>query len=224
LTEGLAVQSSQADLRKNGSGLWVVWNAVGLEPHTLQFDQPPAIPALGSVAITLTVTDGSARYLPRTATIQLPRDPDPTKAGQPGSLFQAMEIGLYPSPIAEVSPGWAVVRAHVKNKATGAPLGGALIRILRASDNLVLTRGMTDGRGEALVVVPGIPVTTFSVDKGPPLATEIDAIVQAIFDPAAGEVTDPDSVEGKNGLPGASSPQKLAARRELAIELAVTVP
>jgi hypothetical protein len=224
VTDGLTVQSAQADLRRNRSGLWIVWNAAGLEEHIFQFDQPPAIPAVGSIAVSLTISDAGGRYLARAAAIHLPRDPDSTKADQSESLFQAMPIALYPSPNAPVSPGWAVIRAHVKNNTTGDPLGGALLRVLRTSDNQVLARGMSDGRGEALVVVPGIPVTTFSTGNGSPLATEIDVLIEAIFDAAAGAIPDPDSIEGKNGLPTASSPQKLAAGRELIVELAIAVP
>jgi hypothetical protein len=221
--DGLSVQSAQADLRRNLSGLWVIWNAPGLEPHTAVFDQPPAAPPLGSVAVTLTVADNAARYLARHVTIPLPRDPAAANADHPVSLFQPVDVALYPAPAAPVMPGWAVIRAHISNAATNQGLAGALLRVLRTADQQVLARGMSDSRGEALVVVPGIPVTTFNAGDGPALATEVDVTVEAIFDPAAGAVTDPEAVESKAGLPRASSAQKLAAGRELAIGLAVTV-
>lgn len=214
--DGLSVKSPQADLRRNLSGLWVIWNAPGLEAHTTVFDKPPAAPPLGSVAVTLTVADNARRYLSRNVTIGLPRDPA-------GPLFQPVDVALYPAPAAPVMPGWAVIRAHISNAATSQGLGGALVRVVRTSDHQVLARGMSDSRGEALVVVPGIPVTTFNTGDGPALSTEVDVTVETIFDPAAGAVTDPEAVESKAGLPSASSAQKLAAGRELAVSLAVTV-
>lgn len=222
--QGLSVDSPQATLRMNSHGLWVIWDATGLEAHTAGFEAPPAAPPLGSVPVTLAVSDSEGRYLARRATIRLPLDPDPSKANQPGSLFQPVDIALFRSPNAPVSPGWAVIRAHVQNTATGAPLGAALLRVIRTSDSQVIARGISDSRGEAMLVVPGIPVTTFSNDGGPPLATEINASVEAIFDPAAGDVADPDAINPQAGLPSASQAVKLAARREVVVQLSITVP
>jgi hypothetical protein len=224
IVEGLVVESPQADLRKNRSGLWVLWNVAGLEAHTLAFDSPPAAPPLSSVSVELTVSDASGRYVARKAAIRLPRDPDITHADQAGSLFQPIDITLYPAPNAPVSAGWAVIRAHVRNNATNAPLRGAVLRVVRVSDGQIVARGMSDERGEALVVVPGIPITTFNVGNGPPLAAEIDVNVEAIFDPGAGVVPDPDQVEAESGLPSVSAPHKLAAGRELSTEFAVAIP
>jgi hypothetical protein len=213
VVEGLSVQSAQAALRRNFSGLWVIWNAAGLEAHTVAFVAAPPTPALGSIAVQISVSDAARRYLPRNATIHLPLDP-----------VQAIDVKLYRAPSSAISPGWAVIRAHVKNAATNNPLPGALLRVVRTADKVVLARGMSDERGEALVVVPGIPVTTFNSGAGPALTTEVDVTVEAIFDPAAGAVGDPDSVEAQAGLPTASAPQKLVARQEFTMELAVTVP
>ena len=224
VTHGLRVESPDALMRPNRSGLWVIWNAKGLEPHTDAFDEPPAVPPIGSVAIALTVADLSARYLARSATISLPRDPSPANAQNPDSLFRPQNVRMYPAPNAWVSPGWALVRAHLTNSTTGNPLGGALVRVVRTSDQQILARGMSDARGEALVTVAGIPITTFSAGAGPALSTELDVNVSARFDPAAGAKPDPDAIESKSGLPSASVAQKLAAGRELIVNLAMAVP
>lgn len=223
VSDGLKVDSTQGGLRRNRSGLWVIITAAGLEAHTTAFDAPPAAPAVGTVPMTLTVTDPSGRYLSRTATLLLPRDPNPGNSGQAASLFQAVDVPLYPSPAAPVSPGWAVIRAHVQNQATKLPLQSALLRVLRTPDKTVLARGLSDDRGEALVVVPGIPVTTFNTGNGPPLATEVNVSVEAIFDKDAGPAIDPESVEANGALPKASLPLKLTAGRELPVTLEVTV-
>jgi hypothetical protein len=224
VTSGLRVESEQAVLRPNISGLWVIWDADGLHAHTSAFEQPPASPAAGSILIRLTVADRDFRYLARGAGLRLPRDASLANADAPTSLFRPMDVPLYPAATAPVSPGWALIRARVKNAVSGQPLAGALIRVLAASDQRVLARGMSDPRGEALVTVPGIPITTFSVANGPPLTTEVDVRVQAIFDPAGTAIPDPDAIEAAAGLPSASSTQKLAARRQLTLELAIVVP
>lgn len=221
---GLNVESSQAVLRVNRLGLWVIHEAVGLEAHTVQFETQPAAPPLESIAVTLTINDPVGRYLARRATVRLPRDPDPAKATQPQSLFRPIDIALFRSPASAASPGWAVIRAHVQNNATGAALGGALLRVIRARDGQVIAQGLSDNRGEAMLIVPGIPVTTFNNDGGPPLATEVNVNIQAIFDPAASGVVDPDAIDPGAGLPTASVSVNLAARREVAVQLAITVP
>jgi hypothetical protein len=223
ISDGLAVASTQGGLRRNRSGLWVIMTAAGLEAHTTAFDAPPAAPPVASVPMTLTVADQSGRYLPRASTLMLPRDPNPDNAGQATSLFQAVNVILYPSPGAPVSPGWAVIRGHVQNKVTHAPLAGALLRVLRSSDSVVLARGICDDRGEVLVVVPGIPVTTFNTGSGTPLSTQVDVSVEAMFDKDAGPVIDPEAVEAKAGLPKASSAQKLSAGGELRLSMEITL-
>jgi hypothetical protein len=106
---------------------------------------------------------------------------------------------------------------------THAPLAGALLRVLRSSDSVVLARGICDDRGEVLVVVPGIPVTTFNTGSGTPLSTQVDVSVEAMFDKDAGPVIDPEAVEAKAGLPNASSAQKLSAGGELRLSMEITL-
>jgi hypothetical protein len=203
--------------------LWVIWYAAGLGAHTSSFDSPPASPPLGKVSVVVEVADVSSRYLARRASLDLPRDPAPARADQPDSLFQPIAVRLYPASTVPVSPGWAVIRASVRRAPSGRPAAGALVRVLRVSDQAVLARGMSDERGEALVAVPGIPLTTFSTGEGPPLATEVDVTVQAIFDPAAAGAPDPDALEKRAGLPATSSSHKLAAGRELVASLSIQV-
>ncbi len=224
IVDGLRVQSTAAVLRANRSGLWVVWRANGLEPHTTVFDQAPSAPASGSIPIAFTVDDGRNRYLPRSATVSLPRDSAPANASQPNSLFQPAGVRLYPTSVAPVWPGWALLRAHVKDATSGQPLGGALLRVLRASDNLVLARGMSDPRGEALVAVPGIPITSFSSESGPALATELDVTIQVTAAPSTPSAPDPEVIEADTGLPSLSLTRKLAAGREVTAECAITLP
>lgn len=202
----LRVEAPNGVVRPNRSGLYVIWSA------------PPG-------PLVATVNDPSTTYLARRFTVQLPRDTDPGHADQGTSIFRPVDVLLLPSPTAPTFPGWAVVRASVKNSGTKAALAGALVRVSRASDSKLLASGMSDDRGEALVAVPGVPVTTFDAGGGAVTATEIDVQIQTVFDPAVSGLPDPDDLEArKNTLPSSTVSKKLASGRTLITELAVTVP
>jgi hypothetical protein len=110
--------------RRNRMGDFVITRAPGpffitgnpepvdLDAHTHQFTDAPAAPAVGSVSIDLRIAEDShpalpfdellqqsvsIRYLPRSFSIALPRDPAPDNIDSSDSLFQPMEVGLHPS-------------------------------------------------------------------------------------------------------------------------------
>ena len=202
----LNVQSPNVLVRRNRSNLFVIWDA----------------PASG--AVVFTVSDPTSNYLSRQFTVTLPRDPDPTHASQATSIFQPQDVLLLPSPLAPASPGWAIIRASVKKAGTATALAVALIRVANTSDHTLLAKGMSDARGEALVLVPGVPVTTFDSGTGAVMATEIDVSIQTIFDPALSGVPDPDDLDArKSALPSSTTAAKLAAGRVLVTELNVTI-
>lgn len=201
---------------RNRRGWWVLAQAPGLEAHTRAFMAPPAAPAIGSAALVVRVADPAGRYLPRVAALALPRDPDPAKAAKPESLFQPLEVDLFPSPAAPVSPNWAVLR--VSASGAGGPLAGALLRVVRkASPTTVLGRGMTDARGEALVAVAGIPVTTWEEGQGSVLATEVEARVDLFWQAGAGP-PDPDAL-GRIKKATKTAAVKLASGRDAVLRM-----
>ena len=207
----------------NRRGWWVMTDAPGLDAHTAAFAQPPAQPAPGSVPVRLTVEDPSGRYLARSATLALPRDPDPAHAADDASLFRPVEVRLFPAPAAAgLSAGWAVVRATVTG-AGGARLGGALLRVTRKTGGEVLGRGVSDARGEALLAVAGIPVTTWTEGSGGVLSTAVETKVQVLWDAAAGPLSDPDDLERRRETTPAllvkTVPVTLTSGKELALTL-----
>jgi len=228
----LDVGAEGATLTRNLSGMYVVSWLPSLKAHSDAFLGPPAVPALGSETVKLKVSDPSGAFLPRASTVALPRDPDPAHAAQSDSLFQPVELILYPAPRSQAAHGWSVLRVTVRAQGTGAPLPGALIRVLRTSDSKVLARGISDWRepvdGEAMVAVSGVPVTTWGngTNGDPVLVHEVDADVEVFFDaqfkPEKGEVPDPDELETKRaGLPTTSTTVKLASGRTLAVTMNV---
>ncbi len=207
----LHVSSDTASFLRNRAGDHVILAADGLETHSDVFDVPsvPSIPpappipgaiALGSEQITLTVHDPADRYLARQTTVVLPRDADPLNASDPASLFTPMPVRMYPAPNGSTWPGWAVVRATVRPAAAPGDTGNerlanALLRVVRVSDGVLIGSGMSDARGEALVGVAGIPITSFGVGPGPVLETTVDVVIQVIADAAATGAPDPDDME-----------------------------
>lgn len=234
----LRVSADGARIRRNGSGLYVLVQADALAAHEAAFDAPPALPAPGTVTLAIEVSDPSMRYLPRLVSLSLPRDPAPD-APAAQSLFTPVELPMYPSPAGTTGVNWSLLRVTVRDDG-GQALGGALL-IVR-SGGQVLARGLSDGRGEALVAVPGVPVTTWSDAPGAVITSTIDAALEVVFDPAAGSrtpaaelaqgreptvppVVDPDALEARRaGLPQATRSVQLAAGRSQALSIAIAVP
>jgi len=189
-TTGMALRgpleafAAGARIVRNRSGLYVLHEWSRLPTHAAAFEAPPVLPAPGSEPLQITLRDPAGRYLPRLATIALPRDPQGVGAE---SLFAAVDIPLYPSVVAGLGINWTAVRASITDNADGAALGGALLRVVAGA--VVLARGMSDWRGEALVPVVGVPVTTWSEDEDAVVVTTIAATVEVYFDPALGTRT-----------------------------------
>lgn len=233
----LRVTAAGARIVRNRSGLYVIHEWPALATHAAAFDAPPALPAPGSLALTVSVADAAGQYLPRLARIALPRDP--AAAGE-NSLFSALAIALHPAPTARLGINWCALRVSLAHRASGDALGGALLRVV--AGDAVLARGLSDWRGEALVPVAGIPVTTWSEDEDAVVVSHVAATLEAIFDPDAGTRTplaevrsgrppprlpqvDPDDIESRRALlPRAQQEISLAARGALNLNLGLDLP
>ena len=238
--EPMFVAAPGARLIRNRSGLYVIRSWTRLAAHEAAFDAPPAAPPAGSESLNVDVRDPSGRYLSRRVTVALPRDANPARADEVISLFQPVDVPMYPSASSPLSANWVELRASVRESASGDALGGALLRVVAGPR--LLARGLTDWRGEALVPVAGVPVTTWSTEPGAVVVSEIAASLECYFDAAAGTRTpmanvragmappaaplpDPQALEGaRAGLPQSVVPVVLAAGRALSVAVAVVVP
>lgn len=236
----LQVQVDGARIRRNRSGLYVLVQADSLATHEGAFDEPPALPAVGSVAFTASIEDPSGRYLPRLATFALPRDPLPANAALAGSLFRAIQVPMYPAGVAPLGANWAVLRVSVRDGASGDALGGALLRV--RSGGQVMALGLSDWRGEALVPVPGVPATTWSEDPEAVVVNEIAAQLDGAFDALTGTRVsaaqvqagqapgtlprvDPQDLETRFALlPNATQALQLASGRSQSVLLTLAMP
>jgi hypothetical protein len=205
------VGTPDAEIFRNRSGLYVISRYDPLAAHNDAFTAPPALPALASVVLSLTVRDPAGIYLARTAEIRLPRDPRPENAGTPESLFNPVDIELYRSPAAPLGANWVALRVSLTEQDSGDALGGALLRV--RSNGRTLARGLSDWRGEALVPVVGVPITTWSDHADAVVVTAIDAILEVFFDPTAGGVRTPAAQVAAGRLP-ANAPSPDPARIE----------
>lgn len=196
-------------LLRNRSGLLVVAEWPPLAAHAASFEAPPPAPAPGSLALSLRIADPLGQYLPRLVAVALPRDPDP---GVADSLFAPVEVPMFAAAAAPVGTNWAVLRVSLAS-GDGQALGGALLRVRRNGD--VLGRGLTDWRGEAMVPVVGVPVTTFSEGEDVVVVSEIEVVLEAAFDPDAGTRTPLAQV--RDGCPPESLPLVDPAALETAI-------
>ena len=240
LREPCAVEGEGISLVRNRSGLYVIREWAQLPVHATAFQAPPPQPPVGSLQLELSVRDPSGRYLPRRVGVLLPRDPQPNQAAAAGSLFRPIDVAMYPSASASTGANWVVLRVAVTETASGDALGGVLLRVV--SNGSVLARGLTDWRGEALVPVAGVPVTTWSTEPDAVIVTEIPVTLEAVFDPNAGQrapalavregrapvelpMVDPEALENaRAGLPQAATPVSLAAGRSLSLSLQITLP
>lgn len=163
----LSIDGDGFRMARNRSGLYVIDRVDALANFHDAFDPLPATP-LGSETIDLSVRDPASKYMPRLLSVDLPRDPD---SDNPDSLFQAIDVPMFLSPIAAVGGNWsvlwlAITQPPIAPATGGDPIPGALVRVVRQEDDAILARAISDERGQALVAVPGIPVTNFTNSGG----------------------------------------------------------
>jgi hypothetical protein len=202
----LQVTSDRVCFIRNRSSFYVVSSAPGLASHLTEFESVPSQPAVGSVQISVNIADRQRTYLPRLMTIELPRNPDPAVSDQAGSLFQPVDVPMYRASNAFTNVNWSVIRGSVfrlDDQSNRRPIRGALLRVIRTDDDVVLARGLSDTRGELIVTVAGIPITNFSngdededsTPSGPVITSETPVRLEMIVDSALPWPVNPDVLE-----------------------------
>lgn len=236
-----AVADEAARFVRNPSDLYVLHEWAPLGAHAAAFLQPPANPPAGSLALTLTVIDPAGEFLPRAVTMRLPRNPAPADQADPASLFNPQRVELMRAAAAPLGANWSRLDVRIAALADDAALGGALVEVRDLADRM-LARGLSDWRGEALVPVAGIAVTTWSQNEGDPVSTETAARLRVLFVPALGSVTpraavldgrapatlvspDPDLIATHvDAVASATVDLLLAARRRQSLAITVALP
>lgn len=151
----------------------IVW-ADGLKNHLDSFVTPPNLPDVKSQVFQVTIFDPLRQYLPRIKRIELPRNPDPE---DDDSLFEPVQVQMFSAPSGSLRPNWSIIRVSVFDAGqedAKIPIKGALLRIVREDGGKHIASGMTDHRGEAMIIVPGIPIHNFVTDDEQPGDDEPD--------------------------------------------------
>jgi len=161
-------------------GELVVLDAPGFAPHAAAFEAPPAMPAIGSATVQLDLVPADPALGSRRFAMVLPRDPDPAHAANANSLFRPIEVVLLPAPSGTLTGLVAALRVNVTRSDDGRRIEGALLR-LRPEGGRPQTLALTDAAGDALLLVPGVPLS--SPGMGGVVLADIGAELDAVIDP-----------------------------------------
>lgn len=220
------VDAGPLNVLRNRSGVFVVRDAPGMRDLTFKADvHGVTIP--GQQQFQLTVTDDREDFLPRRFKLNLPRKITP--ASDPDSVFNAVRVQMYPAAAGPVAQSWAVVRASVVKAGDPARTGlpWSLMQVKKKSDGTVLSTGMSDARGEALVSVVGLPALSANGGSGTLISSEVDVDVVAFFDPANTSkdfVPDPDELIAKLGsMKTNSQPAKIASGKTNTVTIEIAI-
>lgn len=228
----LRVRIPGVNLFWNRSGHLILSQAPGLESYTRGFRSVPHLSSEDSLSFVGTVEDLTGRYLSRSFSFRLPRDPDPTRHESSDSLFQAVSVALFPSPIASAShPLWSQVRVSLARSLHGAiePLSEAFVRITDASGTSVLGSGLTDSRGEGVIFIPGVPLARSAEgahedEEEPVVVYDLPARIQVVWKPLEEKPPDPDHLEEERAvLVRSDEPLFLKAGRTERIRRTLTI-
>jgi len=239
--QALRVGADGVKVLRNRSGLYVLTTVSGLSNAESSFQTQPAPDQAEPLPnLALQVVDPTDHYLPRQVLLPLPRQADPSRSTATNWLFRPHDVAMYPSPVAEMQHNWSVLRLTVSDRISKDLLGGALVLARRGST--VLARTLSDGRGEALLVVPGVPVTTWSSEPGAVVVDHITAQLQLVFNPTVGTrlptadllaasrriprpFVNPDELERqRSSLPRSVTTVQLAAGQTQSLSLSLNLP
>jgi hypothetical protein len=161
-------------------GALVITDAPGFAGYAAAFDP---LPAVAATTIQLDLRPADPALSPRRFGLALPRDPDPDPARTilPGSLFQPVQVTLLPTPLSELRGMTAAFSVNVRRATDNARVEGALVR-LRPEGGRPEAHAMTDAAGDALLLVPGVPLS--SPGAGAVVRPDIAADLDAVVDPA----------------------------------------
>lgn len=164
----LRVEGEGQHWQPNASGLAVLrrLRLAGrpeLQDYEQQFAAPPA---LAPVAAETLLTPLDPTWLPRRARLPLPREGE--------ALFEAIVLRCWPAPAAATAMPWTLLRISL------AGFGPA---VLEAGGQLA----QADARGEALLVLPGLPQ-----------GVERELVLSLVHEPGGSWPPDPEHLLARN--------------------------
>lgn len=212
----------------NRSGLWVLRAEGLLDAHAHAFDAPPGAPAPESDDAAAVVIDRSSRYLPRRFTVRVPR------VG--AALTTPIEVPLCPGPALPLQRAWGAVRLSIgwalaPGETLRQGIEGALVRLDALELGGLRCVSLSDARGEALLVAPGIPAFLPGDDDGEVLRATVLHTVRVVVDRARTrvdgsrtETADPDDLWQRRAALALVTPPDVSLAQGGSHALTVDVP
>lgn len=145
-----------ASVRKPDGSIAII-AASGFENYCSSF-LVPSSPAPGSKHFPIDIDPVGSEFSPRRFDLPLPRDPDPAKANDPSSLFQAIEIEMLSGRGARLTGSACALRVTIRRKSDSMLVQNALVRA-QTEDQQFRARALTDAKGEATLVFPSLPLS-----------------------------------------------------------------
>ena len=190
ISEAATVVVPGAKLLAKQPGHWVVLQADALPGHDRAFLAAPSTPSVGSQSLAIEIKSHSTRFLSRSATLRLPRDPNPANRDNANSLFRWANIALPFASAGAASSGVAMASIQVTRDTDNHRIEGAVVR-LRAT-GLPEQIGMTNAQGEAHLMIPSVPLAISG--GGASVTANLAAQCDAIVDPALVRFHAPDAL------------------------------
>lgn len=186
-----------------------------------------AADALGAgLDVPVEVQPLGGAYLARRIMLHLPRNPDPANAGLSTSIFQPAAIPLLPAPSYPATGNMALLRVTLRRSTDGARVGGAVVRLRTAPLPAPDVHSTSDVAGEALIVVPDVPLT--SPGPGATVVGDVPAQLDVLVDPALASFTADADLDAARRIAQARTtgfidPDDIIARLGPAAPAAITV-
>jgi hypothetical protein len=156
VTAPIGIRGDGVTSARKRDGTIAILTAGGLEAYSASF-VAPSTPAVESRHIQIDLDPASGEVSARSFDLALPRNTDPAKADQPGSIFRSVEIEMLPGQGVRLIGGACALRVTVRRKSDKKLVQNALVRA-RSEDEQFLARGVTNAGGEATLIFPALPI------------------------------------------------------------------
>jgi hypothetical protein len=181
----LRVAAAGLGFRRNRSGDYVIMTATG-------------VPVNGTRRFSVTVEDPRGYFHPASVLVDLPRQSDPNRATEEGSIFRPVIAPLYSTQARPLESNWCVVRVTALRAADDRPLAGAGLRLVRADDTARVHYNTVGPSGESILPIEGLPFFFVAAQaEAEVVSTKTSGTLQ-LFLHQDGEPVTPDMMKANN--------------------------
>lgn len=163
-----------------GGGLFVLQHWAedpGLSAH---WESQQSAFAVSGKRLEFTLRPSGRRYMPRKASLRLPRDSDPANRAAANSLFQPAAIALPATTAFPLGGNAAGVIVSLSRDDDDAPIENAVVRLRDSASGMIRAIGITNAYGEALLVTTGLALA--AAGSGASASPVHGKIIEALVD------------------------------------------